>query len=199
MTISRAGRGEEWFEFYPVEEKLSVQSPDDTLLVDIGGGIGHDLIAFNKHFPKLEGKLILEDQSSVVADAKDLPANAKAVGHNFFEPQPSLIKNARAYYLRTVLHDWPNKQAKIILEHIRAVMAKDSVLLLNENSLPETNVPLYPAQLDFMMMANFSALDRTETQFAKLLDDAGFELKKVWRPKVMLPGSAVLFEAVVKN
>ena len=198
MTISRLARGDEWFDFYPVEEKLLVNLPEDALLVDIGGGIGHDIIAFKNRFPNIEGKLIVEDLPIVAAEAKNLPAGIEAVGHDFFEPQPSSLANARAYYLRTVLHDWPDKQAKVILEQVRAVMAKDSILLINENAIPDSNVPLYPAQLDFTMMACFSSLDRTEQQFSNLLDSAGFTLVKVWRPKVVLPGSAVLFEAVPK-
>jgi len=199
MTISRMGRGENWFEFYPVEEKLKVQSPDDILLVDIGGGIGHDLIALKEHFPGLQGRLIVEDLPAVAAAAKDLPPGIEAIGHDFFEPQPLSIKNAKAYYLRTVLHDWPNKESKLILENIRKVMSKDSILFLNENSIPDRNVPLFSCQGDLTMMACFSALDRTEQQFADLLDSAGFRLVKVWRPKVIFPMSAVLFEAVIKD
>ncbi|PVI08139.1 S-adenosyl-L-methionine-dependent methyltransferase [Periconia macrospinosa] len=198
MTISRQGRGEEWFDFYPVEEKLSAQSTDEILLVDIGGNIGHDVVAFKNRFPNLPGKLIVEDLPNVVASAP-LRDGIEAVGHNFFDPQPPLLKNAKAYYLRTVLHDWPNKQAKTILEHIRNVMSKDSILLINENAIPDRNVPLYQAQGDLAMMACFSALDRTEQQFAELLDSAGFDLVKVWRPEIVLPMSAVLFEAVIKQ
>jgi len=199
MTVSRLARGEEWFDFYPVVEKLQVKSLEDILLVDIGGGIGHDVIAFKNRFPDNKGKLIVEDLPAVTAEVKDLPAGIETVGHNFFQPQPSSLGNARAYYLRTVLHDWPDKEAKIILEHIRTIMAKDSILLINENAIPDSNVPLYSVQLDFNMMACFSSLDRTEQQFTDLLESAGFALVKVWRPKVVLPGSAVLFEAVLKD
>lgn len=199
MTISRKGRGEEWFEFYPVEEKLlSAQSTNEILLVDIGGGIGHDLVAFKDRFPKAQGKLVLEDLPNVVAEAP-LRDGIEALGHNFFDPQPPQLKNAKAYYLRTVLHDWPDNQSRIILRHIRNIMSEDSILLLNENSIPDTNVPLFAAQADFTMMACFSSLDRTEQQFAELLDSSGFHLRKVWRPKVVLPVSAVLFEAVIKR
>lgn len=56
--ISRMNGGEEWFDFYPVEDKLRVTG-SQTLLVDVGGGLGHDLIAFGKRFPKLPEKLIV--------------------------------------------------------------------------------------------------------------------------------------------
>ena len=196
MGISRMNRGEEWFDFYPVEKKLRV-ADTETLLVDVGGGLGHDLVAFKQRFPQLPGKLIVQDLPIVIDDVKNQPSGIEAMKHDFFTPQP--IKGAKAYYLRTVLHDWPDKQAREILSNIRAVMNKDSILLINENALPDSNVPLYPAELDMSMMVLFSSLDRTQTQFKELLDSAGFDLVQVWTPKVIIPGSGTLFEAVLKT
>ena len=196
MGISRMNRGEEWFEFYPVEHKLRAAG-DKPLLIDIGGGLGHDLIALKSKFPNLSGRLIVQDLPIVIENVKDLPSGIEAMQHDFFTPQP--VKGAKAYYLRTVLHDWPDKQVRKILENIRAAMSRDSILLINENVLPESNVPLYPAMLDLSMMAIFSSLDRTQTQFKELLDSAGFKLLQVWTPKNMVPGSGTLFEATLKE
>ena len=196
MGISRMNRGEDWFEFYPVENKLRA-AEDKPLLIDIGGGLGHDLIALKSKFPNLSGRLIVQDLPIVIENVKDLPSGIEAMQHDFFTPQP--VKGAKAYYLRTVLHDWPDKQVREILENIRAAMSKDSILLINENVLPESNVPLYPAMLDLSMMAIFSSLDRTQTQFKELLDSAGFKLLQVWTPKNMVPGSGTLFEAILKE
>ena len=88
MGMSRLNRGEEWFESYPVEEKLVVKESSDPLLDDIAGGRGHDLIAFNKKFPNLGGKLILQDLPIVVDDIKGLPSGIEAMKHDFFEPHP---------------------------------------------------------------------------------------------------------------
>ena len=55
-----------------------------------------------------------------------------------FKPQPELAKGAKAYFLSNVLPDWPNEEAKI---KIREATAVDFVLLVNENTLPDTNVP----------------------------------------------------------
>ena len=56
-------------------------------------------------------------------------------------------KGARVYYMRTVLHDWPDKQALEALARIKEAMASDSVLILNENTLPEENVMAFSAAL----------------------------------------------------
>ena len=197
MGIQRKNRGEDWFDFYPVTEKLVVSDPSSTVLVDVGGGLGHDLIALKEKFPALQGKLVVQDIPVVIDDVKDLPAGVEAMGYDFFQPQP--VKGAKAYYLRTVLHDWPDKEALQILSIVKSAMAPDSVLLINENALPETNVPLHPAKLDLSMMALFASLDRTGSQFESLLDRAGFNVVKVWKPAEVVPGSGTLFEAVLKS
>jgi hypothetical protein len=193
MGISRMGQVD-WTEFYPVEEKLKVSSPEQILLVDVGGGAGHDVAAFHKKFPNLPGKLIFEDLPIVLDTAKETPAGITGIGHNFFEPQPESVKGAKAYYLRTVLHDWPDKQAATIIENIKNVMTEDSILLINENVLPEQGVNLYQAELDLAMMTCFSSLDRTEKQFKALLESEGFELKQTYKPAVQIPGAGTLLE-----
>ena len=201
MSIAREGRGEEWFDFYPVEDRLSPADADPSriLLVDIGGNVGHDLINFQKRFPNLPGKLMFQDQPKVVASAKALPAGIEGIGHDFFAPQPPSIRDAKAYYLRNILHDWPDRQAKQILGHIREVMGKDSVLLINENAMPDDNVAFFSAALDMIMMGVLAAIDRTAAQFEELLDSAGFKLVGTWKPKNYVPGSGTLFEAVLKE
>jgi len=90
------------------------------------------------------------------------------------------VKGARAYYLRTVLHDWPDKQVLQILARVREAMTSDSLLLINEMILPESNVALSSATADLMMMVSFASLERTQQQFETLLDKAGLQLVKVW-------------------
>lgn len=102
---------------------------------------------------------------------------------------------ARAYYLRSILHDWSNAKCLEILARIREAMTPGySKLLLNEFILPAQNVPLYPALLDINMMALLNGMcflvwvsrrgetdvvigmERTEKQWAELLGEAGFRV-----------------------
>jgi hypothetical protein len=78
-------------------------------------------------------------------------------------------------------------------------MAPDSILLLNETLVPGSGVPLYDAEMDMTMMVVFGSLNRTEAQFRELLDAVGFEVARVWKPEVVVPGSTALFEAVLKK
>jgi hypothetical protein len=200
LTIQRMDRGEPWYDFYPVEEKLArgvgARTP---LLVDIGGSLGTDIAAFHSRFPALQGSLILEELPEVIDSIKELDTSIERVKHDFFLPQPEVAKGAKAYFLSTILHDWPDKEAKQILVNVRSAMSNDSILLINENALPDANVPLYPAKLDFLMMCLLSGMDRTVKQYKALLEESGFELVKIYQPEVVRPGTGYLFEAVLKQ
>ena len=87
-----------WMDFYPVERQLgdgSLQDRQAVMFVDIGGGMGHEAIAFLKRFPNLPGRVVLQDLPAVVAQV-DLDG-VEVMAHDFFEPQPlhgELIRQA---------------------------------------------------------------------------------------------------------
>lgn len=203
MKMPQRRRGQDWFEFFPVEEKLSVQRDSDVLFVDIGGNQGRDITELSKRFPSMPGKLILEDLPGVVDGVSNLPPSVQVQGYDFFDEQP--VKGAKAYFLRTVLHDWPDKQARQILSRIHEAMTPESLLLINEFLLPESNVALPSSYTDWTMMAMFASLERTKEQFKCLLEGSGFELVNVWMPQGLednseaLAGQAALLEARLKQ
>lgn len=61
---------------------------DKPVLVDIGGGTGHELIHLATHYPELRGKLVIQDMPVVVQGITSLPSGIEAVEHDFFAPQP---------------------------------------------------------------------------------------------------------------
>lgn len=98
MATRRQGRPS-WYDIYPVDgELLSFSSNAETnpgegrdvLLVDVGGNRGHDLVKLKTKYPKLGGRLILQDLPDVVAhaflDSDDMAI--EAMPHDFFQPQP---------------------------------------------------------------------------------------------------------------
>ena len=195
MTLGRHFRGEEWFEFFPVEEKLRAH-PDQPVFVDFGGGVGRDITELKKRFPALPGTMVLQDLPQAIEDVQEtLPAGVEIMKYDMFTSQP--IKGAKAYYMRTVLHDWPDKQALRALRHIRAAMDNESILLINENTLPETSASEYSTELDLSMMACFSSLERTEAQWKQLVESADLKITNVWKPNVQLIGSNILIEAAL--
>lgn len=199
MTTSFRRKGQGWFIFFPVDEKIRVEDPMAPLLVDIGGGKGEDILAFRDRFPHLLGKLILQDLSVVVEGIKDTMPPVEAQGYNFFDERP--VKGAKAYYLRTVLHGWPNKQTLQILGRVCEAMIPESLLLLNEVLVLGINRSSSSAAVDLVMMTSYAALERTQAQFETLLNEAGFKLINVWRPEgtKIESSQAVLLEARLKR
>ncbi|KAJ5139730.1 hypothetical protein N7448_003138 [Penicillium atrosanguineum] len=177
MGMSFRRRGKDWFEVFPVEERLRVSSSSDPLIVDVGGGQGEDLKKFQEHFSDLPGKLVLQDLPAVIEGVKDL-SGIEVQSHDFFQKQP--VQDAKVYFLRTVLHDWPDKQAIQILGNLRDAMSRESILLISEIMQPESGVPLPSVLSDMQMMGSFASLERTQAQWQTLLKAAGFELVQVW-------------------
>ena len=79
-----------WADWFPVQKQLldGAATDDRPLLVDIGGGRGHDLMAFKQKFPAAPGQFVLEDLPWVIDDIQSLDAGIKRVKHDFFTPQP---------------------------------------------------------------------------------------------------------------
>jgi hypothetical protein len=198
MALQKSGEETTFVESYPATERLSISDPSRVLFVDVGGGVGHQLLKFRSRFTTLPGRLVLEDLANVVSAAVDLPQDVEKVGHDFFTPQPSIVHGAKAFYLRMILHDWPEKQARTILSHIVDAMAQDSVLLIHEVILPETGAGYFEAKMDWHLM-NLGALERTEEQWKVLLGSVGLEVKGIWWEKEQMQGKRALIECGLKS
>ena len=198
MALQKSGEEESFVKNYPVVERLSIDDPEKVLFVDVGGGVGHQLIKFRERAKDLKGKLVVEDLPAVLAQANDLPEDVLKVEHDFFQPQPESVRGAKAFYLRMILHDWPQMQAETILKHIVDVMAKDSVVLIHEVLLPETEVEHFEAKMDWHLM-NLGALERTEEQWKALVGGLGLEVKGIWWEEEEMKGKRALIECGLKD
>ena len=168
-----------WLDVFPYENELGTNTTHTTpLFVDIGGAMGHQCVAFKERFSQLPGRVILQDLPQVISN---VPSNegVEAMAYNFWEPQP--VQGARAYYLRNILHDWPDEKCRVILENTKSAMTADSVIIIDEMVIPSQNVPWRAAQLDITMMTCLAAQERTQKQFEAVLTSAGLKLVKVLR------------------
>jgi len=76
---------------YPVRERLGNANDDEVLVVDIGGGAGHDLLGFRVRHPDLKGRLVLQEMPYMVEKVKGEGACEGVVelmGHDFCGSQP---------------------------------------------------------------------------------------------------------------
>ncbi|KAF2180791.1 S-adenosyl-L-methionine-dependent methyltransferase [Zopfia rhizophila CBS 207.26] len=148
---------------------------DRPLLVDVEGGMGHDLKEFKAKHGNLPERLVLQDLSETIAQIKGIKDSIEATAHDFFTPQP--IKGARAYYMHSVLHDWNDQRARKILQQIMPAMEKGySKILINENVVPDCGASWKVTSLDLLMMNLGAALERTEQQWRDLLSSVGLKI-----------------------
>ena len=193
-----------WLEWFPVDEEVVKGMGTDeqaVAVVDIGGGLGHELLALKKKYPDLPGRLVLQDLSETI---KTVPKTIvfESMVHDFFTTQPikgefivalfavhffrSCILTfssvgARVYYLRNVLHDWQTAECQLILKNVIAAMRKDySKIIINEMVIPDVGARWAETHWDWTMLACLSAMERTEQQWRDLLIPVGLKVVKIW-------------------
>ncbi|KAI9708795.1 MAG: hypothetical protein M1820_003750 [Bogoriella megaspora] len=174
MTVQRAG-APTWLEVFPFEQELG-DWHDKPVFVDVGGGFGHQCQALKEAFPDLPGKIILEDLPQTL---EHIPAikGVEAVAQNFFEPQ--VIQGAKFYYLRNILHDWPDEKCIAILKNLIPAMGQESRILIDEMVVPAVGAHWQATQLDLTMMAALGSKERTKEQWYALLEAAGLKIERI--------------------
>ena len=179
---------------YPVEQEAQGWDPEATVLVDIGGNIGHQCAEFKQRFPKVQGHVVLEDLAGPIGMALPTPGVETKI-HDVFTPQPvkgtiyidhpclhfaDSVPGAKFYYLRAILHDWPDHKCRDILNYIIPAMGPESVILIDEMVFPNKGVHWQSAQIDLTMMAALASVERTQAQWSDLLDSVGLKIAKVY-------------------
>jgi len=84
---------------------------------------------------------------------------------------------ARAYYMRMILHDWPDDLCIAILKHLTAVMKPGySKILINDIVVPEKGATRFMTQSDWAMLTFLGAMERDEAQWRQLFERAGLKV-----------------------
>jgi hypothetical protein len=154
-------------------------SPFSTI-ADIGGGHGALLAAILTTYPSARG--ILFDQPTTVAEAAELLERANVrercttVAGDFFTAVPG---GADLYLFKSIIHDWSDDRAEVILRTCRRAMAPEACLLLIDRVVPPGNAPSFSKWMDLNMLVLANGRERTEAEISKLLACTGFELQRV--------------------
>jgi hypothetical protein len=150
------------------------------IVVDVGGGGGLLLTEILKANRGARG--VLFDLPSTVEDAQAFVAGSGAgdrcelVAGDFFKAVPS---GADVYLLKSILHDWYDKEAGAILTTVRAAARLDSVLLVIEPVIDRPNVGPGPKFADLNMMVAAGGRERTREEWEELFASAGWRLDDV--------------------
>ena len=142
---------------------------------DVAGGYGHLMCALLLANPGLRG--IVLDLPEVVEDVHELWARklglqqrCQYVAGDMFETVPK----ADAYSLKMILHDWNDAECIEILSNVRKAAAGPARVLIVEHIVPEPDVPHLSKLFDIHMMCWGTGRERTEAEYVRLLERAGW-------------------------
>jgi 2,7-dihydroxy-5-methyl-1-naphthoate 7-O-methyltransferase len=145
-------------------------------VVDVGGGTGTLLAEVLKAHPHLRGILVdmprTVKQSRVIFEQAGVADRVTTAAQTFFDPLPS---GADLYMLKSVLSDWPDQEARTILERCaEAARPAGRIVLVNGVSPDGPNSP----NPNLLMMVLVGGKDRSLSEFRELARSAGLEVSK---------------------
>ncbi|KAH0586957.1 hypothetical protein H2248_005787 [Termitomyces sp. 'cryptogamus'] len=183
--------------------------PPGTTVNDVGGGIGSMAMELIKAYPNLQLKLQdLPDrihQAETEIWPKFLPSaiaekQIEFKAMDFFVDSP--IEGCDIYYLKNVIHNWPDRESVQILRNIRRVLKPSACILLHEYVLQhanqlDTSNPAFPVapkpmlpnygagrirqyNLDLALMATQNSRGRTLEEFIDIASKADLQFVKLW-------------------
>lgn len=169
---------------YSEQESLAILGAydftDAVHLIDVGGGQGALLAAILAARPEARG--VLFEQPDVVERAREVMRRAAVadrcamVPGDFFEAVPG---GGDLYLLKSVLHNWDDARSRTILRNCRDSMPSRSRLLVIERVVPEGGGASDAKLFDINMLVVLGGLERTTGEYRRLLEDTGFELRRV--------------------
>ncbi|KAI0364842.1 S-adenosyl-L-methionine-dependent methyltransferase [Pilatotrama ljubarskyi] len=196
--------------------------PPDSVLVDVGGGIGSTSLTVAQAHPYI--KVVVEDRPQVVEVAPTSwgPNYAPLFesgrmtfrARDLFAPWEPLAsgKAPDVFLIRLVLHDWQDEDSRNILRQLRSAAGPNTKLLIGDMLLPyacdsedafvREDSPLLPNLgvanihgylIDIMMMGMFGAKERTVNEMSELALSAGWKIQTIRRS----PGSLWAYTTAV--
>ncbi|OJT12731.1 Sterigmatocystin 8-O-methyltransferase [Trametes pubescens] len=196
--------------------------PPDSVLVDVGGGIGSTSLTVAEAHPHI--KVVVEDRPQVVELAPSSwgPTYAPLLecgrmsfrARDLFAPWEPLAsgKAPDVFLLRLVLHDWEDEDSRKMLNQLRSAAGPDTKLLIGDMLLPyacdsddafvREDSPILPNLgvanvhgylIDIMMMGMFGAKERTVSEMSELALSAGWKVTDIRRS----PGSLWAYTTAV--
>jgi len=150
-------------------------------LVDVAGGHGDALVSVLRGNPGLTGVLFdvprnIELAREVVPE--ELSGRCRLVAGSFFDSVPP---GGDVYTVARSLHNWSDGEVLTILKNIRAAIRPSGRLLVAERLMAAdiSQRETMTVFLDFFMLLLNGGRERTEDEYRRLLEQAGFAVTGV--------------------
>lgn len=143
-------------------------------VVDVGGGTGSLLAEILRARPTVRGTLVdlppTVARSGEIFQAAGLAECLTTVGQSFFDPLPA---GADLYLLKSVLPDWPDREAMAILTRCAEAARPSGRIVVLSGVSPDDGIGPSPALL---MMVLVGGKDRSLSEFRELAGASGLEV-----------------------
>ncbi|KAI4718461.1 hypothetical protein E4T48_05289 [Aureobasidium sp. EXF-10727] len=166
----------------------------DATIVDVGGGGGDVAVILAIEHAHL--RIVVQDLQGPIGSARNqinaLPQTIKErielSEHDMFDTQP--VKGADVYFLRTIIHDWPDQEAILILRRLVAAMGPSSRIVIMDMVLPAPGTEAAFSegalrQKDLAMIQTFNAKEREFEEWHTLIRavDSRLQIHDIRRPE----------------
>jgi len=147
-------------------------------VVDVGGGTGGQLSEVLRAHPHVEGTLI--DLPGTIARAPEILAAAGVAdrvtlqAQSFLEPLPG---GADLYLLKSIMSDWPDREATAILTRCAEAAAPSGRVVILSGVAPDDG----PPPPDLLMLVLVGGKDRTLAEFRALASSGGLTVRRAGR------------------
>jgi 2,7-dihydroxy-5-methyl-1-naphthoate 7-O-methyltransferase len=144
-------------------------------VVDVGGGTGALLSWILRAHPAVHGTLV--DLPSTIARSGDVFQEAgvtdriATAAQSFFDPLPP---GADLYLLKNVLADWPDREARLLLQRLAEAARPAGRVVIVGGVSPDENGEPSPALL---MMVLVGGKERRLSEFRALARETGLEVQ----------------------
>lgn len=152
-------------------------------LCDIGGGHGHLICNILREHPQLQGAVLelestINNKELLWAEKMGVADRCSYVAGDMFKEVPRLD----AYIMKMILHDWNDEECVAILSNIQKASPPGGRVLIVEHVVPGHDTPHFSKLFDIHMMCALTGRERTEKEYAELLEKAGLQYLKTHYP-----------------
>ena len=152
-------------------------------LCDIGGGHGHLICSILREHPHLQG-IVLELESTINnkellwAEKMGVADRCIYIAGDMFKEVP----RSDVYVMKMILHDWNDEECVAILSNIHKASPLGGRILIAEHVVAGHETPHFSKLFDIHMMCALTGRERTEKEYAALLERAGLQYLQTHYP-----------------
>lgn len=163
---------------YPDVEAQTMNWPaSQPVFVELNGHTGAQATQFKHKYPHVPGRLILQNVQPILDKvAEESASGVEKIAYSFLSSPP--VHGAKFYYTQRIFHNLAPQEARSLLLLIKEAMVPESRLLIDEAVPPEAGADYLASAIDLTMLEAFGAVERTESQWRRLLEEVGLELVK---------------------